>query len=130
MPPVVVTVQKIENLVRFLPHFTKEREIFVNHIQEKGCYTFADYPEDVWQFIKIIYDDWFLEAFDWAAWQPQAAVFIEDTAHLATADLETLQKLLTLHVRKERASEGHLATVLASGHIAALLKRLAELKST
>jgi len=36
---------------------------------------------------------------------------------LERADLETIRKLLTLHVRKERFCEGHLLGMFESGHL-------------
>ena len=47
---------------------------------------------------------------------------------LETADLTTLRKLLTTHVRADRFSEGHLAGVLQSGHIVAVLRRLRKIR--
>ena len=43
---------------------------------------------------------------------------------LEPADLETIRKLLTLHVRKERFCEGHLLGMFESGHLTKLLRRL------
>ena len=43
---------------------------------------------------------------------------------LDDADLVTLVKLLTLHVRKERFSGGQLANALEQGWLAAILERL------
>jgi hypothetical protein len=36
--------------------------------------------------------------------------------------------LITIHVRKERFCEGHLPAVVKCGHMAALLRRLKELR--
>lgn len=40
----------------------------------------------------------------------------------------TLRKLLTAHVRADRFSEGHLASVLESRHITAMLRRLKRIR--
>jgi hypothetical protein len=40
----------------------------------------------------------------------------------------TLRKLLTTHVRADRFVEGHLAGVLESGHMLAILRRLKDIR--
>ena len=47
-----------------------------------------------------------------------------DPEKVATASLEDVRRLLTLHMRKERFCEGHMAEMIRSGHIVALLRRL------
>jgi hypothetical protein len=44
------------------------------------------------------------------------------------ADLLTLRKLLTLHVRGDRFVEGHLASVLESGHVTDILERMQQIR--
>ena len=45
------------------------------------------------------------------------------------ADLLTLRRLLTTHVRADRFTEGHLAAELENGHICAILEQLEELRN-
>ena len=49
------------------------------------------------------------------------------TGALDDADLVTLMKLPTLHVREERFSGGHIANALEQGWLVAILGRLREL---
>ena len=67
-----------------------------------------------------------LDGFDWTAWQGEAQAFM-DPQRVATASLEEVRRLLTLHVRAERFNDGHFAKMIREGHIAALLRRLGEL---
>lgn len=67
--------------------------------------------------------------FDWQEWSEQAQQLVNDPDLLAQADLETVRKLLTTHARCERFVSGHLAKMLDSGHIMAILKRLKQLRS-
>jgi hypothetical protein len=69
-----------------------------------------------------------MEPFDWGEWQPRAHALYRDPQALGRARLSTLRRLLTLHVRKDRFCEGHLAAMLAEGHIQAILRRIAELR--
>lgn len=82
------------------------------------------YDERVLAFIKACYQHGWVRPFDWNAWQEQAKRYYDDPLLLAAADLTALQKLLTLHVRKERFHEGHLAGMIESGHLALILRRL------
>ena len=56
-------------------------------------------------------------------WQETAREYVEDPAKVESADAETIQKLLTTHVRKERFFEGHLAAMFENGHVVALLQK-------
>lgn len=66
----------------------------------------------------------FVTAFDWPAWQEEGRRYVADGALIESADLATLCRLYTLHVRKDRFCEGHFAAMLMNGHIAALTRRL------
>jgi len=67
--------------------------------------------------------------FDWTIWQQQAGEFINYPERVKTADLATIQKLLTTHVRAERFCSGHLAHTIQTGHLLVILNRLAEIRS-
>ncbi len=50
--------------------------------------------------------------FDWIAWQDEANQFVKHPEYIKTTDAKTIRKLLTLHVRMDRFSDGHLAKML------------------
>lgn len=87
-----------------------------------ACYVWSPPAE---RFRDLLYDRGFVLDFDWPAWQDQAIRFVQDPALLAQADLATICRLLTTHVRKDRFRAGHLAEVFERGHLVALLRRLA-----
>lgn len=62
--------------------------------------------------------------FDWTSWQDEAERICHEPGELEKADLETIRKLLTLHIRKERFCEGHLAEICESGLMLSTLRRL------
>jgi O-acetyl-ADP-ribose deacetylase len=66
--------------------------------------------------------------FDWPAWHQEAVRYRENRGMISGADLETLRKLLTTHVREDRFAEGHLSSAFKSGEIVAILRRLKELR--
>jgi hypothetical protein len=66
--------------------------------------------------------------FDWPEWTDEAEALMENPDALANADLLTLRKLITTHVRAERFNEGHLAGQFENGHLLVILQRLKEIQ--
>ena len=79
------------------------------------------------RFHRVLYERGFVRRFDWPRWQDQAARYVEDPAAVEDADLETLCRLLTTHLRKDRFCDGHMAEMHRRGHLLAILRRLTDL---
>jgi hypothetical protein len=79
-------------------------------------------------FVQTLYQQGIIIVFDWTSWREQAQCYQADPGSLAQADLLTLRKLLTTHVRSDRFLEGHLASVLESGLVTAILERMQQLR--
>lgn len=60
-------------------------------------------------------------------WTTESGAYTELPEKIKTADLETIRKLFTTHVRKDRFCEGHLAEMIENGHVALLLERLQQI---
>ena len=97
---------------------------------EPGTFPFYAFDSGAMQVLKILRESGVIRPFDWGAWQSTAERLYRDPKALGRARLSTLGRLLTLHVRKDRFCEGHLASMFESGHITAILRRAAELLST
>ena len=129
-----ITVESIDKLLKFLPIFEQEGYEFSNwnfpEPSEDGVNYFphCDYSKEVDRFVKVLYEEGFIISFDWTKWQDEAQKYCLEPEKWKTADLATIQKLLTTHVRKDRFCEGHLAAMLKDGHIVAILKRLKEIR--
>jgi hypothetical protein len=65
--------------------------------------------------------------FDWPSWAAVGREIEADQRKLAAADLETIRRLLLVHVRTERFCEGHLAAAIEDGRLVRVLQRLGEL---
>lgn len=77
------------------------------------------------RFVKALYDHKFiLTSFVWTKWQNEAERYVTDPTAIESADLETICRLLTTHVRKDRFCEGHLAEMFDCGHLLNLMGRL------
>jgi len=88
------------------------------------------FDEVVMEFIQVLYDnDWVTQQFDWGEWQESSQQYIESPEKVESADTETIQKLLTTHVRANRFCEGYLASMFENGHILDILRRLREIRS-
>ena len=61
-------------------------------------------------------------------WQDIAARYVGSPDMVAQADVETIRKLFTTHARNDRICEGHMVAMIESGHVAACLRRLRELR--
>lgn len=83
------------------------------------------YSDELSKLVQDLYDCGIVYDFDWGAWQDTAIRLFETPSELDKADLNTLRKLLTTHVRKDRFCEGHLVEMVTTGHIAAILSRAA-----
>ena len=70
-----------------------------------------------------------LLVFDWITWKNALGVDPFDPSHIASADLETIRKVLTYAVRLDRFSGGSLAVRCADGSMERAIRRLAELNS-
>lgn len=95
--------------------------------QEGGAYCF-DYSRTAYAFMRAVYETDVFLPFNWPQWQVRAAQLTTEPEALAHADLEEIRMLLTTHVRKERFCEGHFAAALESGHMRAVLRRVAEIR--
>ena len=118
-------------LLRFLPVF--ERPGFTPghwEVPPGSDLGFFSYSDEVQAFERAAYDARVVYEFDWPRWNLRRGTrLVRDRDALARARLPTLRKLLMTHLRAERFCEGHLADVLASGHLVALLRRVEHLTS-
>ena len=123
-----IGLRQLDAILRFLPLFEGPAVQFGSWVRREGQFPFVAYGHEVNEFVRALYDQDILLEFDWSSWREKARRYVDDAKALAGADLLTLRKLLTLHVRTDRFVEGHLLVVLESGHITAILRRLERLR--
>lgn len=93
----------------------------------------ARMPNAIWppvldDFVRTLYSDGFIGAFDWPTWaHGEGRRFMQDQGALAEASLDDLRRVLISHVRADRFNEGHLLAEYQSGTLAAILRRAEEL---
>ena len=123
-----MTETELENwrgLLAFLPALRNRTPDFWR-VGVWGDMTSVVSTETAKSLFKYIYEhDLLLKDFDWMAWQHEALAYLDYRLRLETADLATIQKLLTAHIRADRFSEGHYDAILENGFLRDLLERLA-----
>jgi hypothetical protein len=125
--------RQIEALLAFLPVMESRHagEWRGGDRQPDGSITMPwfQYSEQMLAFIRACSENGWVEVFEWPAWAEEARRLHDDPATLNTADIPTIRKLLTLHIRNDRFTEGHLAAMVEDGHLAAVVRRLEQLRA-
>ncbi|KPQ32831.1 MAG: hypothetical protein HLUCCA11_20550 [Phormidesmis priestleyi Ana] len=124
-----MTSEQLDRILVFSPIFEQPSNSLYEVRPEVSVIDPYVYAPEVDQFIQTLYQEDFLSPFDWIAWSSEADTYVENPSRIKGVDLETLKKLFTCHVRTERFRSGHLAQMIENGHIGAMLKRLAVIRS-
>lgn len=119
-----VDLQDFEAILSYLPSFERQGYDFGEMIEEEGMLPWADYSGEVMEFYRDLYLHHFIVDFDWPSWQHVAIEYFQNPELITTADLKTIRRLFTVHIRKDRFCEGHLLSILDSGHVTKMLQRL------
>lgn len=124
---------RMDALLVFLPFFRSENPDFGRVASSETVDGVVQMPfvvesQRLSEFHQAVYDAGWCVPFDWGEWEEEAQRYLAPAA-MASADIEVLERLLTLHVRKERFCEGHLLEMSNSGHILAILERMAVLRN-
>ncbi len=119
----------IDQVLKYLPYFEKKNNKFYKmdlNLSAREPYIYSD---RVIEFVRTLKQFNFIqpEAFDSALWGKEAEKLLTNGSLLAQADLETIVKLLTFIVVKERTTSGNLAILISNGTILNILKRLQKL---
>ena len=123
-----IGLQQMDAILQYLPIFETQDYQFGQWVKPEGQFPYFSFSPEVDEFIGALRKQGMIIPFDWTSWRKEAERYQADPKALETADLLTLRKLLTVHVRAERFAEGHLASVFESGHIAAVLHRLKQIR--
>ena len=126
-----VTGKHIDAILPFLEQFEEAGFSVGTWPNELGVMSYFNFNEVVLEFQQILYaNDWVTPKVDWVEWQDVAEEYVDSPEKIKSADVVTIQKLFTTHVRKDRFCEGHLASMFENGHIVELLRRLKEIRET
>jgi len=117
----------VEQLLSLIPALEDPDEKHSELWTKEGCFPTIVNSRQLGQLVELAHDSNLVYPFNWQAWPEEAARYCNDPTLLSSADLSTIRKLLTVHVRKDRFCGGHLAAMVEEGHLIAILYRLREL---
>lgn len=121
------TASQIDDILAFLPRLEEPDQEFAKSEMGETSYTVWNSPL-VDSLIDSLYQNGFvLQDFDWSSWDA-VRQHAEDLDWIKRTDLKTICKLLTAHVRNDRFSGGHFASMCDQGIVQAILRRLVELR--
>lgn len=123
-----IKTQSLDRVLAFLPLFEDQDSKFYEIPTDCSVFDLCNYANGADEFIEILYSEELIIPFDWLAWRDEAGKFFRQPELLESADLTTLQKLLTTHARQERFFDGHFVAMIKNGHIVAILKRLKQIR--
>lgn len=127
---VQIALPKSENdtLVKFIDYFSQKNQFY--QITNSASLQTYNYSKEVYQFLDWLQREGLLDnELNLATFESKAKEIMNDSEYLKKINLETLKKLLTFHLRCEKFSNGHLATIIDSKHLVNCLKRLEQLFS-
>lgn len=128
-----LTMDQIDGVLRHLPFLKRPDLVLSSSIPSKRQGNILviggeKHSPEITQLIQDLYENGFVIDFDWPAWQKSAETYYKEPEQLKYATLDTLQKLLTISVRKDHFCEGHFSAMVRSGHVTAIIERLAEIQ--
>lgn len=124
--PQPTQAERLAGLAEFLPIFEAEGFTFGEWEGGEGQMPWFALSTDAERFVQAAYQlHWVVPGFDWTTWSrtAEAQALMADPKALNVATVEDLEHLLTVHVRQDRFSEGHLAETFESSHLTAIVRR-------
>jgi hypothetical protein len=127
-----ITRQRIDELLRFQPVMSNpgpgtEPEWKGLDPRPDGVITipYPVYPPVVEEFFAVARQGWWCD-YDYAP--ERAGELVRDDAAVASASLAEIRTMLTFCARGERFCDGHWGSMIREGRIAAILRRLGQLR--
>lgn len=121
-----------EDLEAVLAHLPELRKAVTDRKNDPAVLT-HEYSDEFRSVVRGIVNEFhkrpFMYAFDYMSWMDDAKRLTDDQEAVSTTDLETLRKLLVVHWRSDYwdTNNEHWEYIASTGHLTALLERLAEL---
>jgi O-acetyl-ADP-ribose deacetylase len=116
-------LENIDNILNFLTLFSSQDCRIYDIQTEPLTLEHYNYSKELDRFIDALYAENFIIPFDWTSWRQEANRFVTYPELINLADISTIQKLLTSHVRQERFCSSYLANLIDNGHFLTILQR-------
>jgi ADP-ribosyl-[dinitrogen reductase] hydrolase len=121
--------EDIQAVIQYLPIFERPGFSPGEWEGEKGKVPYFNYNSTVIDFLRTLNQHGPMQPFNWPNWV-EGHQLVKNPELLQKVNLLTLRKLLLMHVRADRFSEGHLAAMFEAGHIVRILKRMREIQNS
>jgi ADP-ribosylglycohydrolase len=128
-PVLPLTRANIQAVLAWLPVIQSPAFQTGSWVADPGKMPYFDYNPETDRLRAAFGQNGFIVVFPWPDWI-EGRRFSQDPGLLRYAGLQTLRKLITMHIRADRFNEGHWAGVIESGLLAAILQRMAEIDSS
>lgn len=102
----------------------EDRSSYTREVDDLTALNSEEREEMITSFVDLCYDMGLVIDFDWMHWKEGPTYVENNSEKVAEADLETVIRLVTAHIRNDRFSEGWLESLLDNGHLVILLRRL------
>ena len=122
--------QAIPGIVAFQSYFSNRDNVFYR-VTTNDLQPF-EYPEEIQDFIRRLYQANIIQPFNWVAWREsdEGQMLMSNPSRIREASLENVIKLLIAHLRSDRLIAGRLTTAIEEGQISNILERFNELLMT
>lgn len=122
--------ENIKGLLQFLPLLQNQEAVYtrIGYWGDMTSRVSAITARELYQY--LYRHGFVLENFEWMHWSEQALSFEDDRTRLATADLPTIYKIITAHIRADHFSAGHYDSILENGFLADVLARMKQIVET
>jgi hypothetical protein len=118
------SIENIDTILEYIPYFESSDNEFYEIDTDKSIMDPYFYSEKTSEFIKALYENNFIQAFDWSQFNT-----LENVENIEKTDIETITKILTAYIRADRFSSGSVANLIKEGHLLRILYRLKEIRT-
>jgi ADP-ribosylglycohydrolase len=120
---IIPSLKNIDNILKFYDYFNNPQNQFFQIDTEQSFVDPYNYSFQTIEFLTALYENHFMQPFDWSAFNT-----LEYVENLENADICTITKILTAYVRADRFCSGSVAHLIKEGHLRGILNRLMEIK--
>ncbi|WOF15897.1 hypothetical protein F1737_03895 [Methanoplanus sp. FWC-SCC4] len=122
----VPTPENFDAIIKYLP-VLEDMSIYDNNrdeIEKNGS------CDEILDLVKCLYyNNWLINS-RWQEWTSEAELYFGKPELLNDAGIESLRRILTVHVRIDRLFPGEIADLIKRGYLLCIIRRISSLKDS